>query len=60
MVALLTAVWRGRITVSSNTARELAPLVGAAASLGFITTRARGVYTRQWHITAKGLRWLEG
>jgi hypothetical protein len=60
-MVVLMATWRGRVMVGANMAREYAAEVGMAASLGLITTRVRpGIYTRQWHITRKGLEWLEG
>lgn len=60
-MVLLMAAWRGRILVSSNMAREYAAEIAMAASLGLITSRIKpGIFTRQWHITRKGLEWLEG
>jgi hypothetical protein len=46
--------------VSSNLARELSTAVGIGASTGMITTKVGPLFTRQWHITKKGLQWLEG
>lgn len=46
-------------TVSSVFARANARLVAAAASMQLITTRVnRDVYSGDWQITGKGLRWL--
>jgi hypothetical protein len=45
--------------VQSTFARSNAELVAAAASLQLITTRVnRDVFSRDWQITNKGLRWL--
>jgi hypothetical protein len=45
--------------VSSDFSRRHAELVAVAASLQLITTRVNSqVFSRDWQITAKGLRWL--
>src|SRR5712664_1937925 len=56
---LLTQCWRDKVMVSSNIARTLATAVGIAASCQYITTKVGPLFTRQWHITKKGLEWLE-
>jgi hypothetical protein len=56
---VLTRCWRDKVMVSSNLARSLSTAVGMAASIGFITTKVGPLFTRQWHITKKGLEWLE-
>lgn len=46
--------------MSSNFAREHAPVVAIAASLGFITVHfTDGHWGRTWHVTVPGLRYLE-
>jgi hypothetical protein len=56
---VLDVAHRTGFTVSSIFARANAEAVGAAASLQLITTRVtRDVFSRNWQITAKGLRWL--
>jgi hypothetical protein len=60
MLDLLLAVQRGGVTVSSNLAREKAPLVAMAASSGLITTKIHmNVYGREWKLTVSGLTVLE-
>jgi hypothetical protein len=61
VIELLTAVWRGKVMVSSNLARDNAVITGLCASVGFISTKiSHNVFSRQWHITPRGLHWLEG
>lgn len=51
--------WSVGFAVSSRFARENAELVGMAASLQLISTRVtKDVFSRDWQITTKGLRWL--
>ncbi len=59
LVPLLDEAWLTGFSVSSNFARANAELVGMAASLQLITTRVtKDVFSREWNITSKGLRWL--
>lgn len=46
------------ITVQSNTARVKAPVVAAAASLGFITTQVGAEFGRVWRPTQVGLKFF--
>jgi hypothetical protein len=56
---LCDVAWSEGFAVSSNFARANAELVGMAASLQLITTRVtKDVFSRDWQITSKGLRWL--
>ena len=58
-MGLLDHAWRDSFTVMSNYAQQNMELVAMAASLQLITTRVnRDVFSRDWQITAKGLRWL--
>jgi hypothetical protein len=58
-MTVLDEAYRHSFTVQSGFARTNAELVAAAASLQLITTRVnRDVFSRDWQITAKGLRWL--
>lgn len=52
---------QGGIAVSSNMARELAPYVALAASLGWISTVSTdGLhFTRTWNTTAEGVHALK-
>jgi hypothetical protein len=59
LCALLDVAWREGFTVQSDLARQQAEVVAMAASLQLITTRVnRDVFSREWQITSKGLRWL--
>ena len=59
LTAVLDEAWQKGFTVMSNFAQANAELVAVAASLQLITTRVnRDVFSREWQITAKGLRWL--
>lgn len=59
LVPVLDEAWRSGFAVSSNFARANAELVAMAASLQLITSRVtRDVFSREWNITTKGLRWL--
>lgn len=52
--------FRGPLAVSSDMARRKAKEVAAAASLGYISSLdAEGFASRSWHVTAKGLNFLE-
>lgn len=57
MWELLETVWESPLAVSSNIAREHAPLVALAASLGWLSTvqPSGQSYGRLWRITAEGL-----
>jgi hypothetical protein len=59
LLTLLDEAWTTGFAVSSRYARENAELVAMAASLQLISTRVnRDVFSREWQITNKGLRWL--
>lgn len=47
------------ITVQSNTARQKASEVAAAASMGLVTTELLGACTRTWRPTVKGLAFVQ-
>ena len=56
---VLDEAWSKGFTIMSNYARQNSELVAMAASLQLITTRVnRDVFSRDWQITSKGLRWL--
>ena len=56
---LLTKAWRDTIRVKSDYARANAEIVGMAASLQLITTKvAASRFANSWHISQKGLTWL--
>jgi len=56
---LLDIAWKTGFTVQSVIARQHAEVVAMAASLQLITTRVnRDVFSREWQVTNKGLRWL--
>lgn len=48
-----------RLQVQSNTAREFAAEVAAAASLGLITTDLFGTFGRTWRVTDSGIRFVK-
>lgn len=54
---LLEIAWETPIAVSSNLAREHAPLIAFAASLGWLSTiQPNGqAFSRLWRITSEGL-----
>jgi hypothetical protein len=55
----LEEAWSTGFTVQSATARTHAEVVAMAASLQLITTRVNAqVFSRNWQITNKGLRYL--
>lgn len=58
---VLTYAWEAPIYLASNFAREFAPQVAFAASMGWLSTiTPDGLsYSRQWHITKEGLVALE-
>jgi hypothetical protein len=59
LASLLRIAWKSGFTVASDLARSNAGLVAMAASLQLISTRVtKDVYSRNWQITNKGLRWL--
>jgi hypothetical protein len=59
LIKLLELAWTDGFTVQCDYARSNAELVAMAASLQLITSRVnRDVFSREWQITSKGLRWL--
>lgn len=57
--AIVHRAWKTGFTVSSNLAKDQAALVAMAASMQLISTRVTStVYSREWQVTGKGLRWL--
>jgi hypothetical protein len=59
LASVCDIAWRDGFAVSSRFAREHARLVAMAASLQLITTRVtKDVFSSEWQITSKGLRWL--
>lgn len=59
LLGVCDEAWKEGFAVSSRFARENSELVGMAASLQLITTRVtKDVFSRDWQITSKGLRWL--
>jgi hypothetical protein len=59
LLTLLEHAWTDGFTVMSNYAQSNMELVAMASSLQLITTRVnRDVFSRNWQITSKGLRWL--
>jgi chromosome segregation and condensation protein ScpB len=58
-MTLLEHAWSKGFTIMSDYAQRHMELVAMAASLQLITTRVnKDVFSREWQITAKGLRWL--
>lgn len=56
LTEVLRLAWTKGFSVSSDFARAHAPIVAAASSRGFITTRIdRNLYGTRWLITPKGL-----
>lgn len=59
LAALLDRVWREKVSVKSNYARENAEVVAAAASLHMLTTKTGvSTFANEWQITQQGLSWL--
>lgn len=59
LAELLTRAWRTTVRVKGDYARTNAEIVGMAASLQMITTKIAGnKFASAWHITNKGLTWL--
>ena len=57
---VLNAIWQCTVTTKSDFARLWADYIAMAASMGLITTQVhRDVYSREWQVTAAGLRLLE-
>lgn len=57
---LLDTIWREKVSVSSNIARNNAQVVAMAASMGLITTKTGvSTYANAWQITTRGLSWLQ-
>jgi hypothetical protein len=51
--------WRETVRLKGDYAREHADVVGMAASLQMITTKVgASKFANAWHITNKGLSWL--
>lgn len=56
---MLNRVWRDSVRVKGDYARANAEIVGMAASLQMITTKVgANKFAAAWHITPKGLNWL--
>lgn len=56
---MLQHIWRNTVTVKSAFARDQADIVAMAASMQLITTRVGpGVFSAEWQVTAKGLRFV--
>lgn len=56
---VLRACWREKVRVKADYARSNADIVAMAASLQLITTKiGRQRFASVWHITTKGLSWL--
>lgn len=55
--SVLAQAWQGGFSIASNYARDHAPVVALAASLGWISTVSLcgRKYGRTWHITAEGV-----
>lgn len=55
----LRECWREHVRVKSDFARKEADIIGMAASLRLITTKVGPQrFAKTWHITSKGLAWL--
>ena len=57
---LVSTVRYDHLAIQADWARKCAVEVAAAASLGLITTETPEGFGRVWHVTAKGIAWLEG
>jgi hypothetical protein len=56
---VLTACWREQVRIKSDYARKEADIIAMAASLQLITTKVgKQRFAKTWHITTKGLTWL--
>lgn len=56
---VLKACWREAVRVKSDYARKEADIIAMAASLQLITTKIGAQrFAKTWHITSKGLTWL--
>lgn len=56
---LLKECWREHVRIKSDYARKEADIVAMAASLQLITTKVgKQRFAKTWHITTKGLTWL--
>jgi hypothetical protein len=53
------AAYQHPLSIQGDAAREYAPYVAAAASLGYLTTATEGGFGRKWRITEKGLRFTD-
>jgi len=59
LLDVLYAAHEADITVSSNFARERAPIIAMAASMGLISTKVtRDVYGRVWKLTVGGMKMI--
>lgn len=59
LLLVLRTVWRELPRVKSNFARKEADCIAMAASMRLITTQiAPQRFAQAWHITWKGLQWL--
>lgn len=57
---VLQRIWCHEVSVSSNFARRMAPVIGMAASISLITTQiAPNRFANAWQITTRGLEWLK-
>jgi hypothetical protein len=55
----LKECWREHVRVKSDYARKEADIIAMAASLRLITTKVGAQrFAKTWHITTKGLAWL--
>lgn len=55
----LKLCWREQVRVKSDYARKEADIIAMAASLRLITTKVGAQrFAKTWHITTKGLAWL--
>jgi hypothetical protein len=55
----LKLCWREQVRVKSDYARKAADIIAMAASLRLITTKVGPQrFAKTWHITTKGLAWL--
>lgn len=60
LLTVLGRAYRSGFTVSSDFARQWAPDIGKAASLGLITTYIPSMgFTKTWRCTARGAEYLE-
>lgn len=60
LLQVLHGAWSSPFTTRSNFAREHPEHIARASCLGFISTKQPAGWGTRWHITAAGLRFLEG